>query len=168
MPYLWEKVERGRYAAHYNGHLMEVIRNPLYPDDYRRYQACVDHSPIDTPKPALKAAQTAAVQYVERLGLTASPAAQARQEERRRQVEPEPVEIYAEYAPVEEPAAGEEELLSLPPPAEEPRTVTFTITGTVTTTDHIHAMQEIRAAVDMLRSVADTACRIIPPDWIDL
>jgi hypothetical protein len=170
MAYLWEKTDRGRYAAAYDGHLLEVIRNPDYPEDTRRYQPCVDHSPIDTPKHSLKAAQTAAMQHVERLNVTASYAAQERQAERRRQEEPEPVIVYAEYQPVEEPEPPVEEMepLPLPPPAEEPRTVTFTITGTVTTRDHIHAMQEIRAAVDMLRSVADTACRIVPPDFIDL
>ena len=162
MAYLWEKTDRGRYAAQYGGHLLEVIRNPDFPEDPRRYQPCVNHHPIDTPKHALKAAQTSAVQHVERLNLTASPAAQERQEERRRvevlripeppaPEEPEAVQVYAEYVPV-----------------EEPRTVSFTITGTVTTADHIHAMADIRAAVDMLRSVAEVRCRIIPPDFIDL
>lgn len=164
MPYLWEKIDRGRYAAHLDGHLLEVIRNPEFPEDNRRYQPCVDHTPIDTPKFHLKVAQTTAVEWVERLKQTASKPAQERQEHRR--LAEAVMALEAEYEPVPEPVA--EEMLRLPPPAEEPRTVTFTVTGTVTTTDHIHAMQEIRAAVDMLRSVAETRCRIIPPGFIDL
>lgn len=157
MSELWQKTGTGRYAADFQNHRIEVIRNPDWPQDPRRYQPVVNGHPIDTPKHNLRAAQTVACQHVTR-SIAGSPSGTSSRSGNGQVSEPDAIE--ADFAEVEpaQPAA-------LPPPQQ---LVTFTISGTVTTADHIAAMTEIRAAFDMLRSVADVKCRIVPPDWIDL
>jgi hypothetical protein len=157
MTELWIKTGPGNYQAEFLQHSLRIIRNPDWPQDSRRYQPVVNGHPIDTPKATLRSAQTAACQYVTR-SIATAPSGTAR---------PAPDNggpiTDADFAEVDEQPAR-----ALPPPAPEPQTVTFVISGTVTTTDHIAAMTEIRAAFDMLRSVADVQCRIVPPDFIDL
>lgn len=63
---IWERVERGRYAAELHGHILQAIRKngPFEPDD-RPYLAIVDKVPVGEAW-NLNVAKTKAIQHVQR------------------------------------------------------------------------------------------------------
>lgn len=61
----WERVEAGRYATEYLGHVLQAVRNPAYPvHDQRPYISVVDRLPLDQACWSLSEAKTKAIRHV--------------------------------------------------------------------------------------------------------
>jgi hypothetical protein len=61
----WERVEAGRYATEYLGHVLQAVKNPAYPvHDQRPYISVVDKLPLEQASWSLSEAKTKAIRHV--------------------------------------------------------------------------------------------------------
>lgn len=162
MAYVWEKVGPGRYAASYQGHVLQIIKNPDFPDDPRRYQPVVDSTPIDTPRANLKTAQSVAMRHV------------MLHKAKGWLPPPEPLDgVFTEVPdPIALPPPPVPDPEPEPEPAPEPRPLaaagTFTITGRITDPDLLDGVAALRQLLTLMREHADVTAKINMPPELDL
>lgn len=170
---VWDFIESGHYRGRYQGHVLEVKRNPDG-SDKRRYVGCVDGEMVVQPSWTVPLTKTKLIRFVNH---GPSAAATLRLPKRQPEPQPEPQPQPAEDADdlLVDIAAEPQDQAVVPyvepsPPAEPEDFIelSYTIRGTMRVLDLGEGWNHLKTTVDMLRDWGPAEGEAVPPAKVRL